>query len=333
MLLKTAFANKRPDSIFISLQDYFSCIRASHTEKSNVFYLKIMDAKADSKDSIMSMLYDIYYLFIEKRGLQFLLVEGDAKLYELLQALKREYRDKLLWLIPYPGDWHMLMNYQSALMKPYFDAGLKSLAEACGYPLPAIKHCTQLKKPHNFIMEAWDALYRTMLATFIRVSSSEPSMENVSHNLLDEVVNLLSCANAKKCDFRGNINSAIGDITNNASAFLRKFEKFIEKMACNDDTWRFWVQFVFVDAMAYVSLYLAIRSGDWHLRMHSMKIMAPIFTAFDHPTYQKLISNHISDLLDLPEPILLMLARGLLWLISVEERGTQSLLMRHTRCS
>ena len=58
MLLKTAFANKRPDTIFISLQDYFSCIRASHTEKSNVFYLKIMDAKADSKDSIMSMLYD-----------------------------------------------------------------------------------------------------------------------------------------------------------------------------------------------------------------------------------------------------------------------------------
>ena len=100
-----------------------------------------MDAKADSKDSIMSMLYDIYYLFREKRPL----VEGDAKLYDLLQALKREYRDKLLWLITYPGDWHMLMNYQSALMKPYFDAGLKSLAEACGYPLLAIKHCTQLK--------------------------------------------------------------------------------------------------------------------------------------------------------------------------------------------
>ena len=226
----------------------------------------------------------------------------------------------------------MLMNYQSALMKPYFDAGLKSLAEACGYPLPAIKHCTQLKKTHNFIMEAWDALYRTMLATFIRVSSSEPSMENVSHNLLDEVVNLLSCANAKKCDFRGNINSAIGDITNNASAFLRKFEKFIEKMACNDDTWRFWVQFVFVDAMAYVSLYLAIRSGDWHLRMHSMKIMAPIFTAFDHPTYQKLISNHISDLLDLPEPILLMLAQGA-FVVNISGRAWQSLLMRHTRCS
>ena len=37
MQLKTAFANKRPDSIFISLQDYFSCIRASHTEKSKCF--------------------------------------------------------------------------------------------------------------------------------------------------------------------------------------------------------------------------------------------------------------------------------------------------------
>ena len=78
-------------------------------------------------------------------------------------------------------------------------------------------------------------------------------------------------------------------------------------MASNDDICRFWVQFVFVDAMAYISLYLAIRSGNWQLRMHSMKNMAPIFTAFDYPTNN---SNHISDALDLPESILLMLAQG-----------------------
>ena len=32
----------------------------------------------------------------------------------------------------------MLMNFQSALMKPYFDAGLKSLAEICGYAVASI---------------------------------------------------------------------------------------------------------------------------------------------------------------------------------------------------
>lgn len=81
-------------------------------------------------------------------------------------------------------------------------------------------------------------------------------------------------------------------------------------MAYTDETWKFWTQFVFVDAMAYVSLYLAIRSGDWDLRMHSMKTMAPVFTAFDHPTYQKLISNHIRDLLNLPKEVQLMFRQG-----------------------
>ena len=61
--------------------------------------------------------------------------------------------------------------------------------------------------------------------------------------------------------------------------------------------------------MAYVGLYLAIRSDNWALRMNSMKTMAPLFTAFDHPTYQKVISNHTHDLLNLPE-VLLMFTQG-----------------------
>lgn len=43
---------------------------------------------------------------------------------------------------------------------------------------------------------------------------------------------------------------------------------------------------MFVDAMAYVSLFFALRSGDWHLRMSLVKSIAAAFTEFDHPTYQ-----------------------------------------------
>ena len=86
MLVKIALASKSTVRILLSLKDYFSCNAATHTEKSNVLYLKIMDCKEDSKDNILFMLYEIHHQFIEKRGLQFLLVNGDAKLYELLQA-------------------------------------------------------------------------------------------------------------------------------------------------------------------------------------------------------------------------------------------------------
>ena len=65
-----------------------------------------MDCKADSKDTLMSMLHDLYDEFIHTAtGNKYLVVEGDAKIYELLQSLKLEYSDELGWLIPYPGDW------------------------------------------------------------------------------------------------------------------------------------------------------------------------------------------------------------------------------------
>ena len=53
-----------------------------------------MDAKSDSKDTLMSMLQDLHQEFVIKQGHQHLVVEGDGKIYELLQSLKREYGDK-----------------------------------------------------------------------------------------------------------------------------------------------------------------------------------------------------------------------------------------------
>ena len=38
------------------------------------------------------------------------------------------YGADLSWLVPFIGDWHLLLNFHSVLMKVYFDAGLKDLA-------------------------------------------------------------------------------------------------------------------------------------------------------------------------------------------------------------
>ena len=100
-----------PHQIFLSIQDYFTVTRATHTEKSEVAYLKVMDAVADSKDTIMLMLHDLHQKYIVEQNRQWLLVEGDNKVYEILQALKYEYGEELQWVLPYPGDWHLLKNY------------------------------------------------------------------------------------------------------------------------------------------------------------------------------------------------------------------------------
>ncbi len=70
---------------------YLSIVQPLSTEKSNVVYYKALDAVADDKDTLMFVLQDLYSAFIKKKRLSFLLVEGDAKLYEVLQAIKFEY--------------------------------------------------------------------------------------------------------------------------------------------------------------------------------------------------------------------------------------------------
>ena len=57
-------------------------------------------------------------------------------------------------------------------MKQYYDAGLKSLAQAAGYPLPTIQNCSQFKRT---LLEAWEALYRVMILKFEQVTSSIPT--------------------------------------------------------------------------------------------------------------------------------------------------------------
>ena len=163
---RAAVAHSHQSKSLINMQDYFVHLRPTHSETSRVHYLDIMDAKSDNKDTLMSVLYELHS-FIGYLSL-IALVEGDAKIYELIQSLK--YGNALQWVVPFPGDWHTLCNYQIALMKPYFDAGLKALAEACDYPPTAIKNCSQFKRTHysKFIMEAWElGHYRTMVIKYI----------------------------------------------------------------------------------------------------------------------------------------------------------------------
>ena len=78
----------------------------------------------------------------------YLVLVGDQKTYTRICELKQEYGTELDWIIPFIGDWHLLSNYQSVLMKVYYDAGLVNLAECLGQrgeTLTSIK-CSSYKR-------------------------------------------------------------------------------------------------------------------------------------------------------------------------------------------
>ena len=107
-----------------------------------------------------------------------------------------------------------------------------------------------------------------------------------------------------------NLRQMLDDLTEKYPDFLPKFEFFMEEQTSKYQTWHFWSQFIFEDCFAYISLYLSMRSGQWDLRMAAIKSMAALFTAFDRPNYQKLIPQHIVDMLTIPDRLLSHLRQG-----------------------
>lgn len=114
-------------SSFISVA-YNDCV-----EQSNVVYVDIVSLPADSKDTVLRVLNKLHRIFIVEEGIRWLVVVGDAKTYDILQNLRREYGGQLQWMLPLPGDWHLLYNYQKVLLKIYGDAGLLQLAKVAGH--------------------------------------------------------------------------------------------------------------------------------------------------------------------------------------------------------
>jgi hypothetical protein len=291
MLCRFSTRKESTAMTFLNLQDFFSLVSDTHTQKSKYAYEDVIDAVADNKTTIFNLLQTLHEKYIVEKCQEILVVEGDAKIYEILQSLKYEYGDELKWVFPYPGDWHLLKNYQIPLMKAYFDGGLKSLAKLVGYPVASIQACSQFARTHQFILEVWEAMYQAMVSAFI---TSQTCTVTDMPTLLCHAFDNLS---ERDDTFSVAFNKMLLQLSDITTATYAEFKKFVALMANDDDIWRYWIQFVFEDALPYVSLFLALRSGDWDLRIASLKQMVPLFTIFDHKTCQKVITLHLTDLL------------------------------------
>ena len=102
---------------FIDLQSYVTLYdNLNSPEVSNIIYLNVFDQKADNKQTLLAIVNNSYEEFMVE-GHKWVMVKGDAKTYKILQSIKTEYRDEMDWLHIFPGDWHILKNYQEVLIK------------------------------------------------------------------------------------------------------------------------------------------------------------------------------------------------------------------------
>ncbi len=228
---------------------------------------------------------------------------GDGKTYEHLMEIKRLYGNSLDKLLIFPGDWHTLKNVQPVLIKIYYYAGLKELAQKSGFKgktLTSLERCSNFKRTHSFLLQAWQSLYRGMLTSFFKANTGLPEVT------IDETIPFL--------DMFQQLHPILSD-----KKTFHQFLEYVHKQAELDDMWKFWYSFVFMEGLVYIQLYIAIRCQNWEKRVSSLKLMTPTFIAYDRTTYQKLIPHHLAELQKFPPSIMNKLKQG--FTVSNGERG------------
>jgi len=121
-----------------------------------------------------------------------LLVVGNAKTYFHITSLVSTYTEEFENFVPFPGDWHLLESFQPVLMKVFFDAGLKQLAETSGYcweTRTSLGTCSNLKRTNSFLLQLHEALLRQLISTFTKAATEVETASMPA--VLNEVVHIL----------------------------------------------------------------------------------------------------------------------------------------------
>ena len=280
-----------------------------NAQQSNVVYLSIIDMHADTREAmeaVVSKLHREYGIGVTATSL---VLVGDQKTYTRVQELKHIYGQDLNWLIPFIGDWHLLHNLHSVLMKVYFDAGLKELAQSSGFrgeTLTSLQRCSNFKRVHQFLLQAWEALYRH-LQTFISDQDEEFYIDLLSATCAQLCNCNRSCQEQKSPQ---PLHVFLKDFQSQHPNIFFLFQDWLNKLADKYPNWKFWKNFVFRDMFSYITLFISIRGGMWNLRLYGVKQVAPLFAAFDRPHYQKLIPCHLHEVLSMPSEVISKFENG-----------------------
>ncbi|XP_071949801.1 uncharacterized protein [Antedon mediterranea] len=299
VLTKTSAHLLTPDISLAGIKAAHHGSTSLQTEQSDIQFVAVMAEPADSKETIQNTLSMLYSKYDIGNTMEQLVVAGDAKTYDILMNLKREYGTDLNWMLPYIGDWHLLKNCQAPIMKVYLDAGLKDLLLAGGYrgaKLASVANATSFDTTHHFLLQVWEAFYRFQVEAFL--SDCTPSFREKITTNLD---NCISHSLQEGQDFLCHTDTS--SITSIFPTCKDKFNEFCQRLCKSNATFRFWHNFVHRDMFHYIGLFLAIRSRNFSLRNACVLQVAPLFYALDRHRYLNILPFHIADLKSYPSHI------------------------------
>ena len=202
-------------------------------ETSNIIYYKVLDQKCDNKETLLSIINDLYTTFI---------------LSSLWPAMNRLWG--WVWLMV---NRHFLKN----LLKVYFEA------EAASKYLPKSigTNSHELSVGVSIPSEClWVSAYELLFSEIRGTRKLFDWHDDVSYMMTNSPPSELQDSALR------NLKEMLEEITDKAKN-MTNFSTFIDTHAKENQTLQFWCQFLLQDCLAYIALFLAIRSGNWELRV------------------------------------------------------------------
>ncbi len=284
--------------------------------KAKFAFIEIYNDKADCTSTIKKVLNNLHHTFKVSKHVNHLFIVGDLKTYEFVMKAKSDQGKAMDWVIPYVGDWHVLKNLQSVIMKIFWDAGLKEVAKVVhkGGSVLNLRNCSSFKHTHRFILQAYEALYLYQIDCFLRLRDQSEDNSQISHEeilyLLAGVVKELEDANAEFTNIDSFLKKQEAATRKLMPKLWDEYLAWCMKMSEMYETFAFWNRFLKSDVFAYVQLFISIRTGKWDLRQAAIKHIATLFHAFDHQNYARWLPIHLGQIYAMPEYVLLHLKSG-----------------------
>ena len=104
---------------------------------------------------------------------------GDQQTYAIVKNLIKKFPTTFSWIIPVPGDWHLLKNAAETLRDLLWDGGLHDLAKACGHH----KDICQWKDIHNMLCGVHEGLLHEALSYHNGLTESKSFCEWIAERL------------------------------------------------------------------------------------------------------------------------------------------------------
>ena len=160
------------------------------------------------------------------------------------------------WLFPYPGDWHILLHSAKALISRYWGAGIEHVAKEFSGTDKNAAEGRHYRRSHHQLTVMYEALITVVAMQYKSLTGGDPEESGAED----------------------------------------KIKAWMLQRAAVHKTFKLWTQFILQDYPAYMALRIAVRTGNFKLRLAALRRIAPIFCGHGKARYQWLLAVHLSHM-------------------------------------